>query len=613
MSLDLIIRTAILPALCTLVLIAQPIFAQTEVSQTSRVSLCSRENAVETIREQIDLTKTFNNSGQRIEVLIRAADLLWPLQQAKARTTFNEAFEFAVQNEKEKLEQSKGVRPSGLLMETPDQRFVVIRAVAKRDSALAKMLAARLVKAERQDQLQKATADSANDVLIAQKLLTSATQLVPLDFNTSLELARTSLRYPASFMLARFLYEVAAINQPVADSFYNQALAVYGNRPMREFLYLATYPFAFRSSGDTPVSGFYNDVVTANFKPTNSLQRRFVETLLRRSQQALEVPLDQGDDFNDFPGLAHVAQVLLRIEPEVTAALPDMLQDLIQTREKILVSLSLEVQGQLRPPESNASPTPSKTFEEQIAEAEKVSNPDKRYQLFLTTILSASSKEEMDVVFRAVDKIDDVQVRGLLRDWFYFSRALDAIKDRRMEEAETITSKIEMLEPRTYLKLEIAKELLNATESHSHAREVLEEAIMELSKARKTLFAARMLFTASNLYLKIDLNRSISVLTAAIETTNKLDVWNFQADGQALVKDIKGKNFRRFVRFYLPGLDPESALREVAKVDFDVALSQTIAFIEKFQRGMTTLAVMEVCLQKPQRSPTKARGQKVQD
>jgi hypothetical protein len=219
----------------------------------------------------------------------------------------------------------------------------------------------------------------------------------------------------------------------------------------------------------------------------------------------------------------------------------------------------------------------------------------------------------MDVVFRAVDKIDDVQVRGLLRDWFYFSRALDAIKDRRMEEAETITSKIEMLEPRTYLKLEIAKELLNATESHSHAREVLEEAIMELSKARKTLFAARMLFTASNLYLKIDLNRSISVLTAAIETTNKLDVWNFQADGQALVKDIKGKNFRRFVRFYLPGLDPESALREVAKVDFDVALSQTIAFIEKFQRGMTTLAVMEVCLQKPQRSPTKARGQKVQD
>lgn len=287
-----------------------------------------------------------------------------------------------------------------------------------------------------------------------------------------------------------------------------------------------------------------------------------------------------------------------------------MLQDLIQTREKMLVSLSVEVQGQLRLPESNASPTASRTFEEQIVQAEKVSNPDKRYQLILTTILSASNKEDMDVVFRAVDKIDDVQVRGLLKDWFYFSRALDAIKDRRMEDAQTITSKVEMLEPRAYLKVEIAKELLNATESDSRAREVLEEAITELGKASKTPFAARMLLTASNLYLKMDLNRSISVLTAAIETTNQLNVWNFQADGQALVKDIRGKGFRRFVRFYLPGFDPEGALRELAKVDFDAALSQTSAFVDKFQRGMTTLAVMEVCLQKPQGPPTEAKRQK---
>jgi len=40
-----------------------------------------------------------------------------------------------------------------------------------------------------------------------------------------------------------------------------------------------------------PVFGVYQ--VPANFVTNNSLQRRFVQTLLRRAQQALEVPLDE--------------------------------------------------------------------------------------------------------------------------------------------------------------------------------------------------------------------------------------------------------------------------------------------------------------------------------
>jgi hypothetical protein len=120
---------------CALLLVPLPLFAQTD--QTSKPSLCTRENAVETIRQQVDLAKTFDNNVRRIAVLIRAADLLWPLQLDKARTIFGEAFDMAVQHEKEKSEQSKGVQPPRLLMEAPDQRFVEIRTVAKRDSALA--------------------------------------------------------------------------------------------------------------------------------------------------------------------------------------------------------------------------------------------------------------------------------------------------------------------------------------------------------------------------------------------------------------------------------------------------------------------------------------------
>ena len=590
------VQNTLLVAFCSLVLLTQSIFAQTEANQNSRRSLCNRENAVETIRQQIDLSRTFNNRVQRIGVLIRAADLLWPLQQDKARAVFSEAFELAGQQEKEKLEQSKGVQPS-LLMETPDQRFVVIRTVARRDPALAKKMVAQIVKSDPQTQVPEPPSDSTNNVLTAQRLLTSASQMILLDLTAALDFARISLRYPASFMLARFLYELAAVNPAAADSFYEQALVVYWNRPMREFIYLATYPFAFRSSGDTPVFASYNDVVSTNFKTNRSLQRSFVQTLLRRSQQALEVPLDQGDDFNNFPGLAHIAQVLSRVEPEVSVALPEMLAELIETREKILVSLPLETQRKLRPAESTAA-SASKTFEEQIEQTQTLSSPEKRNQSMVSAVLSVSKKENIEIILRAIDRIDDAEIRVILKDWLYFNRTHDAIKDKRLEDAETLVSKMEMLEPRAYLRTLLARQQLHAAETQTHTREVVEQAIAEISRAPKTISAVRTLFTAADLYLKIDLNRSISVLTMAIETTNQVDGLDFQSMDQTITREIKGKGFRRLVRFYVPGPDPESALRELAKVDFDVALSQATTFADKFHRATATLGVTEICVQK---------------
>jgi hypothetical protein len=53
----------------------------------------------------------------------------------------------------------------------------------------------------------------------------------------------------------------------------------------------------------------------------------------------------------------------------------------------------------------------------------------------------------------------------------------------------------------------------------------------------------------------------------------------------------------------MPGLDPESAFREMAKTDFDTALSQSSALTDKLQRAMSTLGLAEVCLAQPQQQP----------
>ncbi|HEU4834403.1 MAG TPA: hypothetical protein VFS90_08315, partial [Pyrinomonadaceae bacterium] len=63
----------------------------------TKSSLCTRDNAIDTAKQQILITRTFDNPVQRIAVLLRAADLLWPHEQEKSLATFMEAFDLAVQ------------------------------------------------------------------------------------------------------------------------------------------------------------------------------------------------------------------------------------------------------------------------------------------------------------------------------------------------------------------------------------------------------------------------------------------------------------------------------------------------------------------------------------
>jgi hypothetical protein len=124
-----------------------------------------------------------------------------------------------------------------------------------------------------------------------------------------------------------------------------------------------------------------------------------------------------------------------------------------------------------------------------------------------------------------------------------------------------------------------------------------------------TIYAARALLTAADLYSRIELGRSLAVLGEAINCVNHLEVPDFSADDQSLVKTPRRKSNRgRFIlRFYAPGLEPESAFRELAKVEFDVAFSQTSALNDKFLRAMTTLAIANVCLEQTLR-PAKEKS-----
>lgn len=291
------------------VVLSQAVSAQPRVES----SFCNHGNAVEIVLQQIDATKTFDDTRQRITVLTRAADLLWPYRQQKARTAFLDALDLAILNFKDKGDNPKreGVR---LSISMPDQRYVVIGAIAKRDQAWAAKLTEQVLREESKQAEEEVTKDPQRDIGTASKLLDAALLLLPSNVNASTNFARRSLSYPASLGLPIFLYKLAEVNQSASDQFYGEALAAYRDKPMGEFLYLSAYPFGNdREAGDMPTYARYR--IPPGFVRRNALQRLFLQMLLRRAQPSLE---NYADTVNaQVSETRQIWLALTRLEPQV--------------------------------------------------------------------------------------------------------------------------------------------------------------------------------------------------------------------------------------------------------------------------------------------------------
>src|SRR5215510_1175216 len=248
-------------------------------------SLCTRDNALDTTKQQILFTRTFDNRAQRVGVLLRAADLLWPHDQERSLAAFMEAFDVAVQDFKENGDQIARSSKSQFAAQIhlPDQRFSVITALAKRDPARARKLSNQLFQDEAKEMADKPPPDAQSKSRSAEKILIVARNLLPDDVPSAINFARQSFSYPATLALPVFIYELARANRQASDQFYLEALAVYGSKPMDQFLYLSSYPFGnSRDAGEMP--GYTVYAVPETYLPSPAVQRRFMETLLARSE-----------------------------------------------------------------------------------------------------------------------------------------------------------------------------------------------------------------------------------------------------------------------------------------------------------------------------------------
>ena len=564
-----------------------------------RSFLCSRDNGLEMIEQQIAGSKTFDESVPRIALLIRAADLLWPYRQDKARLAFTESLDLAIQNFKEKGDEPG--RQGRLSVYVPDQRFMVIAAIAKRDPVWARKLSDRLLEENAKDAEDKSTKDPRQDAKAAEKLMNVAFSLLPSDPTAAVGFARSSLRHTATLSVPGFLYRLWAINKSLADQFYQDALGAYANSPMDQFLYLSSYPFGNnREAGEMPAYMFY--AVPEGFIPNPSLQRLFMQTLLRRAQQLVENPTEPipGSRYSEA---GQMWMALTRLEAPVQTSSPDLIPALQQA--KAGVSALLSQKDQQRVAQTLEEP-PKQSFDERIEAALKQSDPARRESGIALAIMSAPDAESLDHVIAAADKIDDSQLRAQVLSRLYFNRAQTAIKDKRLEEARRLAAKVDELDQRAYLYSQIVADAIKQARNEFEIREILEEVVSATAKAPDTEVKARALLGVAFLYAQVDPNRSVAVLGDAVKSINRIEAPDFSSD--YVIKRIEGKEFGSYYTLKTPGLNPENAFREMSKLDFDGTLYQAGYFSNKPLRSMTTLALVEPCLQKaPQ---TKVRSSK---
>jgi hypothetical protein len=581
-------RFALLIAL--LVCLAPPISAQKKTLS----SLCTRDNALDTAKQQILITRTFDNPVHRITVLLRAADLLWAHDQEKSLAAFMEAFDLAVQNFKEKGDQNQRASSSQFLaaIPLPDQRFKVITALAKRDPARARKLSEQLLQEEARDAADKPATDDKANRAIAEKLLSIAQTLIPTDPLTAVNFAQQSLRYPAVLQLSMFFYELAKYDKLSADRFYIQALKAYGAAPMDQFLYLSSYPFANkREAGEMP--GYTSYIIPDGFTPNRALQKLFIQALLARIDGAMETPVQETPSYR-YSDHAQMWLALNRLEKQVQSDLPEFAEAFARSKDKLFALLPPNVQRNVNRTIDNDN-RPVKSFDEQVEAALKLTDVGQRDQGLTFAVTGASKDEPVDKVLSVIDKISESSIREPLLNWFYYFRSQSLIKEKNFAEARKFASKVTELDQRAYLYTRIAEESLKVAEDQTEARELLNEVANTISKAPKTIVSARALLALAYLYAKVDMNRGVEELGNAVRTINTLESPDFSR--QFVMMKIEGKTFGSYASYSTPGFNPENAFREMGKLDFDGSLAQATNLTDKSLRSLTTLAVIEPCFE----------------
>lgn len=621
---------ALAAALFVLSLALPPSAAQTrpaEAPADGPAPACDAERALQLVGQQLSDAKAFANGAKRVAVMARAADLLWPFDEAQARAVFAEAFEVASSHYREHGQESTVRKSSradasvpGLTYMVPDPRVTVIRAVGRHDPAWAQRLGARAAEETRR-RASEVGAKSNREGSAADRLLMMARSLQSSDPGVALSIARESLRHPASRSLSGFIYDMARGNRAAADEFYLDALRAYTEAAdLPSLLQLSGYPFGLAQNlGLRPG---YNGagVPPPAFAPSADLQRRFVGAFLRVAGRKLEaaagLPPPSADSYQQPPSDAELIYGTL-VSLENIYGPSDRNFAALAAPLKHMAGGMLSGTG-LRRAEGGArlapgaeTPPPSDTssaLDNVLANAERMKDPDAHDRLIVTGLFGRLGSESIERLEAAADKLKDAEVRRQFLEAAYFDKSLRASKEGRPDEAARFAEKVSSLEQRAALAAELAAAELKQSGAGSLALAVADSVYKSAQGAPESEEKVRALVGLTHIYGRLDPSRVAPVLAEAVAALNRVP--DMDPMRSFITRAIDGRKFNFYTSHPAPGSNLETVLRELGGRDFDAALAAAGGLDDKHLRALSVLTLATKCLEAAPRPGRKEKTKK---
>jgi hypothetical protein len=584
---------------------------------------CETQRALRLVREQLSEAKAFESGAQRALVLTRAAELLWAYDEAEARALLTDAFEAASAHYRERGPesiQSQPARPDskapGMRFGLPDPRVIVVHAVARRDPAWARELAARAAE-ETQRRADEAGTQARPGRPTPENLVSMAPAFLEENPALALSVAREALRLPPADYISNFIYVLAKFDRAAADAFWADALQAYSGADASKVLLLSAYPFGFnRNIGLAPgynAAGF----PPPDFTPSRDLQREFVAAFMRVAERRLAVaggepPPPENPSRPSEVELIYAALTALeglygpadKGYAAASAPLKQAAAALLSER-----AVRRAENGALRKLVNDPPADTGGLIDRVLEAADKLKDPDMHDRQIVMGLQPALRTESVERLEAAALKVKDEIVRRQFLDIMYSTKAFDEVRAGRLDEAARLAEKLDSFEQRAALTADMATSELKlsadpaaATRTASLAESVSKSA----QRAPESEEKARALVMLAHVYGRIDPLRAPAVLSEAVAVINRLP--GFDITRSFATRPIEGRTYNYYPSYPLPVSNLPGVLRELAARDFETALALSGALDDRYRRALAVVALASRCLEdvpKPERPAPK--------
>lgn len=600
-----------------------------------------RQRAIGVVESVYARARDFEDERVRIRVQAQAADLLWDVDEGRARRMFEEAFA-----QIERMKASAPASPQGemaflaALAGTPQTqlRGEVLRYVARRDARLAEKLIESLPREEKEASKNKETkdanavastessgaganasdegksgdadktnetdakkkSDAMNDALrslspfgTAQRergayYMQIAASLVEVDPQRAVDFARRGLNESGlSFLFPSVLFALRLKDPSVADALYNDALLAARRDPANAQMNISLLVnYALPNYGGAAKA--MRDMMALNPQMKNALTSNttVAANFLEFAFEMLTA--------NDASGANAQSDLYLlrQLLPSFEKYLPARLEAVRQRLEERSQKLTDAEREALNKNEQDES------VSDLMQKAEKATVPAQKDVYTLRAAMKALSDSDEDAALDLIEKVKNETQREMYKPMLRMQAAVRALAKGDAEKALRYAREISEPIQRASLFALVAQKLAEKKEN-ARALEIVSEAQRLTERADDNAAKTQALLTLAAVAAPLDAERGFEAAGAAVSSINNTETNAKRAGEKKSAVAAFAQAFGG--AFGVDLLNFDQSLGALARADFERGLSLAQTIRTKEVSVIAQLAVCRAALAPPQK------------